>query len=88
MTLSKRRCWKPKEEALDRRPELYLCVPVPCGHNKISHHTAQDYTAFCEANVLTDIDRDVNTLELATACRILRLFRTSEEREPIDHCVS
>jgi len=44
-----------KEEGLDRRPELFLYVPVPCGYNKISHHTAEDYTAFCEANMLKNI---------------------------------
>ena len=38
--------------------------------------------------MLTNIDRDVKTLEMATACGILRLFGTSDEREPIDHCVS
>jgi hypothetical protein len=86
--LQQRRYWKLKEEALDRRPELYWYVPVPCGYNRISHHTAEDYTAFCKANMVINIDRAVNTLELATACRILRLFRTSAEREPIDHCVS
>jgi len=60
--LKQRRYWKLKEEALDRRPELYWYAPVPRGYNRMSHHTAEDYAAFCNANMLTNIDRDVNSL--------------------------